>query len=309
MVWIYSQHQALQTGITHALESFKRTQLCVISGGTGTGKTWLAEVFHRQSSLGDGPLVPVTAASLTGSRFESQLFGHEKGAFTGATQTFQGLVGAASNGTLLLEGFEDLPLTTQANLLRFLQERVYRRVGGIGECRFEGQLILTARLNLRELLEEDTIREDIYFRLANNEIHLPSLLDRPSDWQKMVCDITQELSQNLPGFDIPPLETLMSVMADRKCMNLHDLRNRLQQMIILGIDGLADQAVQNFEERVHDLPDSGSLKEDLAILEKRLIARELARFKGSRSELAERLQISRRSLMYKLKDYGLGEDS
>lgn len=307
-----THNPALAKLIEQAQQTFARTGLLTLTGPTGTGKSTLAEWIHRQGPDGAEPFLCQDAAGLAESRFESQMFGHVRGAFSGAVQSFAGLAGAAGRGTLVLEGLEDLGHGSQSRLLRFLQERRYRPVGATRELEFPGRIILTSRRPLLLLRDVLSLREDFFFRISASEVQLPPLAARPQDFVDLALALVQELRQYLPDGRLPERAELEALDPATIEGNLHGLRNLLQQALLRG-EPPARLLVPAAPMPSADLPRTGSFRGDLQELERRLLVRALAEEPMTRNELAERLGISRRSLIYKLKEHGLlsgpGEDS
>ncbi len=303
MIHASSNNKTMTSLIDQAQQTFMRTGLVTLTGSTGTGKSTLAEWLHRQGPDGAEPLICQDAAGLAETRFESQMFGHVRGAFSGAVQSFAGLVGAAGRGTLVLEGLEDLSHGAQSRLLRFLQTRRYRQVGATRDLDYGGRLILTSRRPLLLLRDALSMRDDFYFRIAASEVQLPELAARPQDVFELAQALVQELSTLLPDGRIPPPEELEALDARRIEGNLHGLRNLLQQAMLRG--EAPAQLMKPEPPPIADLPRTGSFRGDLQEMERRLLVRALAENPVTRYELADLLDISRRSLIYKLKEHGL----
>lgn len=299
----FSRHKVLETAISTAEEAWLKTGMVLIVGPTGSGKSTLALCFHNRT-FKNRPFIARDAAGLTEHRFESEFFGHVKGAFTGAVAAHPGLAGAVGEGSLCLEGIEDLSLAVQAKLLRFLQTRTYRPVGATEGKPFRGQLIFTARETPLNLNSQGLMREDFRYRIEGNQLQLPSLHQRPKDlediFRSMLMDIHRET-----GLNQGPSAAEGKQLAGKTIEgNLHGLRNLILRSVIKGTT--LEQPVEP-KVPVNDLPDSGSLRGDLRVLEKRLIERGLHLYPHSRQELAHHLGISKRALMYKLKAYNLNE--
>ena len=300
----YSAHAYLNELVKQAEDSLARSRLLVVSGPTGSGKTWLVGWLHRRVCSGKTPLLYQEAAGLEANRFESQLFGHVKGAFTGATQSFRGLFGETSRGTLCIEGLQGLGDEGQAKLLRVLQTRDYRPVGSTLEHQFHGLLVFTSHEPMSELLKKGLLREDFYYRLASLEIQLPAIAQRLGDLapicRQMAADIVSQTGLPLRE----PTEADWAWLKKNLPQgNFHGLRNLIQQAMIRGIP-MADLPKEP-EPLQTGLPSQGSLKKDLLFLEKQLLKRALRLYPHSRGELAKHLGVSLRSLMYKLKQHQL----
>jgi len=297
----FSHHEALNEAVKQACRHFAQSGLLVLSGPSGAGKTHLAGLIHGWT--GQGECVFQDAAGLAQARFESQLFGHVKGAFSGASHSFPGLLGMVAKGTLCLEGVNDLASANQAKMLRFLQERRYRPVGGTLETDFPGRMILTATGSLQDLRRENRLREDFYHRIAATELVLPPFRERPLDFPAICRTMTSAMMADLPPDMRPPSEEALAALDPAALVgNGHGLYNLLQRAIISG-EPLRQEPPAAAE--AYRLPATGSLKEDLLQLEKRLLQRGLQRHPQARRELAGELGISLRALMYKLRQHDL----
>ena len=302
----YSHKQELQAQVVRAIAQFREGGILIIHGPTGAGKSELARLIHETTMPGTA-FVAQDSAGLSQHRFESQLYGHVKGAFSGAVTANPGILGALEQGTLCLEGLEDLGRENQARMLRFLQSLSFRPVGSNVEHRFEGRLIFTARQPARKLRDLGILREDFYYRIANFELGLPPLHARPDDVIDIAGEMIARLAKN-PGPDwrMPTREELAALSGERIDGNLHGLWNLLQQAMIRGIPPKVEPRPDE-DQYLDELPDTGSLKSDLKVVEKQLLARALKQFPYSRKELAAHLGVSLRSLMYKLKEHDLSQ--
>lgn len=153
----------------------------LLTGESGTGKEVLARALHAASSRADGPFVPINVAAIPETLLESELFGHEKGSFTGAHKMTQGKIEQANGGTLFLDEIGDMPHPLQVKLLRFLQERVIERIGGRSQIAVDVRVVAATNRNLTEAIAESAFREDLYYRLDEVGIHIPPLRERPGD--------------------------------------------------------------------------------------------------------------------------------
>jgi len=205
----------------------------LITGETGTGKELFARAIHANSTRAKGPFVVVDCASLPENLVESILFGHVKGAFTGAGSDRKGLVEQADGGTLFLDEAGELPLETQKNFLRVLQERVFRPVGKDREQKSNFRLVAATNRDLKEMVEEGTFRSDLYFRLNTFNIHLPPLREREKDIEKLVMSFVFNLCRRnrLPIKGVVP-ETLEVLAAYPWPGNVRELENTLEKAIL-----------------------------------------------------------------------------
>ncbi|ASP40700.1 response regulator [Bacterioplanes sanyensis] len=210
----------------------------LIQGESGTGKELVARALHAQSQRRSATMISVNCAAIPETLIESELFGHEKGAFTGATALRQGLVEAADGGTLFLDEIGELPLEAQARLLRVLQEGEIRRVGSVQSRKVDVRLIAATHRNLRELAQKGEFREDLYYRLNVVELHLPALRDRGDD----VVELAQSLLQRrCEKMQLPAMrfarEALETIRRYRWPGNVRELENAVERAVILADDG------------------------------------------------------------------------
>ncbi len=201
----------------------------LVTGETGTGKELFSKAIHENSKRASNPFVAVDCGSLTESLIESTLFGHEKGAFTGAAYKQDGLIVQADGGTLMLDEVGDLPLSIQKALLRTLQERSVRRIGGKKEIKVDIRLISATNLSLDQLVKENRFREDFLYRIRAMEIHLPPLRDRGKDIEDIVLKKVHELSNR---YNLTPKaiskELLETLMSNNWPGNIRELLNVLE---------------------------------------------------------------------------------
>lgn len=301
----YSRHTWLEQHLLEVRDQWRQTGIMVITGPSGSGKTHLAEAMHAAIA----PKHPLMFQSLSGfseALFESRLFGHVKGAFSGASADFAGLLGATGEGVLCLEAADQLPEVLQSRLLRFLQTKRYRPVGATSERVWRGRLIFTTQTPPDVLRSEGRWREDFYFRLQTTTATLPAASERQDDFEAVCAAMLEriggliDLNQPLPTpAQCAPLKS-QSIPG-----NYHGLFNTLQRAAIQGKTPALPPQNANSEKPSQGLPNTGSLKGDMQQVERQLLIRALSRHQGSRQELAEKLGISRRALMYKLKEFDL----
>ncbi|MCB1053120.1 MAG: sigma-54-dependent Fis family transcriptional regulator [Acidobacteria bacterium] len=304
----YSKNALVEAEYQLALATLKRTQTLVVCGASGTGKSHMAHQLHREY-LGNKPWVVQHCASFEAGRFESEFFGHSKGAFTGAIQNYPGLLGMARGGSVCLEEISHLSEPLQAKLLRFLETRTYRRVGDTLDRPFEGCLIFTSQVPLANLLASGQIRHDLFYRLASFEVNLLALPERPEDWSDLFQTLLGDVESELGLVRHPQASEWDWLKANWPEGHLHGVRRLLIQSTLTNLAFSEISQPQLKKEQAPYLPDEGSLKADLAACEKRLLERALAQSRETRSDLARKLGISRRALLYKLKEYGLSEKS
>jgi DNA-binding NtrC family response regulator len=293
----------------------------LITGETGTGKELVARAIHRNSPRASKPFVAVNCAAFTETLLESELFGHEKGAFTGADRQRQGLFEAAHDGTLFLDEAGEMSLPAQAKLLRVLTNGELLRVGSTRPRQVDVRVLVATHRNLQQRVKEGLFREDLYYRLAVVPIHLPPLRDRVEDIPGMSDIFCQQIATELkmPRRSLSEA-ALHQLRQYRFPGNLRELRNLIERAYIL---------TSNLEIGPADLPlaqkeaaaagNNGSHADSFAIptsegfdltgflehAEKELILRTLSATRGAQSEAARRMGLSRSALAYKLNKYGI----
>lgn len=272
----------------------------LLQGESGTGKELFARALHLGSPRANGPLVVVDCTGLTESLFESELFGYEKGAFTGATQRKIGLAEAAHGGTLFLDEIGEVPLAMQVKLLRLIESGSFRPVGSTRTVHSDFRLVSATHKPLKEMAAEGTFREDLYYRISGFPIRLPSLRERVEDLP-LLCE---SLLQRMAGKHSPKVTA--EALA---CLNLHtfpgnirELRNILERARLFADDGFIRP--EHLPEDIHPVADQSHFvrrgRNEMAEL-----AHALETFKGSRNELAAHLGMSERTLYRRLKTLGL----
>jgi len=294
----------------------------LITGETGTGKELVARAIHRNSPRASKPFVAINCAAFTETLLESELFGHEKGAFTGADRQRQGLFEAAHEGTLFLDEAGEMSLAAQAKLLRVLMDGQVLRVGSTRPRRVDVRVLVATHRNLEQRVKEGLFREDLFYRLAVVPIHIPPLRERREDiasLSEVFCtQIATELKMAKRRLTAEALATLQMY---RFPGNLRELRNLIERAYILTSDaeiGLGDLPIAQKEAvptngngAVHlhgiSIPfaDSFDLTGVLENAEKQLILRTLNCTHGAQAEAARRMGLSRSALAYKLTKYGI----
>jgi two-component system response regulator AtoC len=283
----------------------------LITGESGTGKEAVARAIHRASPRSAGPFVAVNSGAIPENLLESELFGHEKGAFTGADRARLGLVAEADGGTLFLDEIGELPLSLQVKLLRVLQERTIRPVGSSAERPVDVRVLAATSRDLAEEVAEGRFREDLFYRINVIHLHLPPLRSRPEDVAVLAEHFLQLHSRRL-GIETGPLPAELVPLLARYPWpgNVRELENVVERALILSGGKLADDHLP-LAVRAEPVPlaattdvDDLSVKRRLPALERELIAR--ARTQGNRTRAAELLELSTRALTYKIQEYGLG---
>ncbi|MDT8441413.1 MAG: sigma-54 dependent transcriptional regulator [Desulfuromonadales bacterium] len=281
----------------------------LISGETGTGKELVARALHAESPRQSRPFLAVNCSAIPAGLLESELFGHAKGAFTGADRARKGLFGAADGGTLLLDEIADLPLALQPKLLRVLQEHEVRPVGESRPTPVDVRVLAASAVDLRAAVAAGRFREDLYYRLAVLQLQIPPLRERREDIPLLVEHYLPILAARCKR-PVPRLsEAALARLATRNWPgNVRELVNALETTLVICREELIDAGDLVFAEDRPSAPTDPaelSLKKAIAALERDHIARALEYTGGNRTQAAKILEISLRSLLYKIKDYGL----
>jgi len=289
----------------------------LIRGETGTGKELIARALHRFGVHPEAPFVPLNCGAIPETLLESELFGHRKGAFTGADRDHRGAVEAARGGTLLLDEVGELPLAVQVKLLRFLQSGEVRPVGSDRMIEAEVRVVAATNRDLRAEVTAGGFREDLYYRLAAYEIVLPPLRDRSSDIPALVDHFRRRHQERLGLEDLPPASTevLEALQEHSWPGNVRELEHVVQRAIVDGgslSDGRLVKSLLVVESGERDpvetsprIGDSLTLEE----IEKLHIEAVLRRCEGNRTRAAEMLGIERKSLYRKAKRLGITLDA
>jgi two-component system response regulator AtoC len=289
--------------VVEAVEKVARTNATVLLlGESGTGKEVAARTIHALSPRSAGPFVAVSCAAIAEGLLESELFGHEKGAFTSAVATRRGRIELADGGTLFLDEIGELKLELQSKLLRVLQERRFERVGGTRTMEADVRWIAATNRDLEAMATDGRFRQDLYHRLAVFPIRLPSLRERRGDIVPLAETLLARIGRDLgrPGLRLGPEVRRAIVDADWPG-NVRELANALERAAILA-DG-PELRVRDLGTLSRPRPPAGG--GSLSDVERDTIARTLAEVGGNRRQAAERLGIGLRTLYEKLKRYGL----
>jgi len=282
----------------------------LLTGASGTGKEVFARFIHQQSTRADGPFVAINCAAIPESMLEAVLFGHEKGAFTGAHQLRAGKFEQAQGGTLLLDEISEMDIGLQAKLLRVLQEKEVERIGGKAPIALNVRVIATTNRNLRKQIDTGKFREDLYYRLSVFPIDLPLLRQRPRDIEPLAQNFIAELCSD----DKPPIqfseEAIKQLLAHDWPGNVRELHNTLQRAMILSTGGIIKARDLKFEhmgksehatQTVSVVPViQRRLHDNLQVVEHQLVVDAITAGHGSRKIAAEILGVSPRTLRYKI---------
>ena len=279
----------------------------LVTGESGTGKEVLARAVHRMSSRSEAPFVAVNCAAIPENLLESELFGHLRGAFTGATQDRPGLFEAADGGTLLLDEIGELPPALQAKLLRVLEEGEIRRVGDQRTRAVDVRVVAATARELEEAVRQGAFRQDLFYRLNVIRLHLPPLRERPEDVPALVTRFAQEAARRL-GRPVSLTPRAMARLCEHPWPgNARELRNALERAATLAGHERLD--ADDFDLGSHagngKAADGTDLKGEVEAVEATVIRRALAQAGGNRREAAQHLGVSLRTLFYKIRKYGL----
>jgi len=282
----------------------------LIVGETGTGKELVATELHRRSSRADGPLVKVNCAAFAATLLESELFGHERGAFTGAITRRRGRLEQADGGTLFLDEIAEVPLALQVKLLRFLQERELERVGGNETIRVDVRIIAAANRDLATMVDDGLLREDLYYRLRVVVLEVPPLRARPSDIPVLARHfLEQYASENARAIEGFTPQAERAMLTYPWPGNVRELQHAVEQAVVFAEGDRIDTEDLPIHASPQDVPPLSLMIPGvtLAELERYAILRTLESVGGSRSKAAEILGISRRTIQYRLAEWGLVE--
>ncbi|MCU0841739.1 MAG: sigma-54-dependent Fis family transcriptional regulator [Thiobacillaceae bacterium] len=282
-----------------------RSTAVLLLGESGTGKELAAQTLHNLSPRSGKPFVPVDCSGMTESLFESEMFGHERGAFTGANQRKIGLVEAAAGGTLFLDELGDIPLSLQVKLLRLLETGSYRRVGGVDILRADFRLVAATHRDLTAMVRAGEFRQDLHYRLSAFPIRLPPLRARREDLPALADSLLERLS---PDRAMSLSREAMARLAAHDFPgNIRELRNILERAVILSDGDVIQPGHLRFSAADDDTGIAAEAgPEAVAILslqevERQHLQRYLAALGGDKASLASRLGISRRTLDRKLR--------
>ncbi|HEY5611778.1 MAG TPA: sigma 54-interacting transcriptional regulator [Thermoanaerobaculia bacterium] len=282
--------------------------ICIL-GESGTGKELIARAIHRNSSRRSKPFTAVNCAALPENLIESELFGHVRGAFTGADRDRAGLIETTDAGTLFLDEIGELPPTAQAKLLRFLQEGEFRRVGDATTRTADVRIVAATNRKLEKAVDDGAFREDLYYRIRGVEVNVPPLRERRSDIVVLARHFLareREKQRLGPERFLPEVEAVF--IAYRWPGNVRELQNAVRAAFAIAGDS-RQVRLDHLPERLRGVvvtrSKSGSLYDELNQFRKRLIERSLAESQGNQSQAAKRLGISRQALAYQIRELGI----
>ncbi len=316
---LIGKSSAFQAAMTLARRVAPSRAGVLITGQTGTGKELFARAIHQWSDRKEGAFLVVNCGALPENLMESELFGHEKGSFTGATARHEGMFRKADGGTLFLDEVGELPMSLQVKLLRALQERKIRSVGGTQEVAVDVRIVAATNRDLAQMVKEKTFREDLYYRLNVLRIHLPPIAERKEDLETLIEHFRLKFTQDQgkPSLSFAP-EALRAMLSYAWPGNVRELENAVERAVTLAqgvihVDDLPPEllgtSMRSATEPV-SLPAQGlDLEATLERIERSLIRQALERSGGVRTRAAQILGLTFRSLRYRLQKLGMANDA
>ena len=291
--------------VARTIERVAKTNASVmLLGSSGTGKELLATGLHNNSDRHDKPFVAINCGAIPENLLESELFGHEKGAFTGAVKTTEGKIEQANGGTLFLDEVGDIPLPLQVKLLRFLQERTVERIGGRKLIPVDVRIVCATHRNLNQMITEKTFRDDLYYRLAEIIVNIPNLSGRTGDAillaKHFLKKFASEMNPAVKGFRP---DALKAIDMWEWPGNVRELENTIKRAVIMADDTLISVDDLELEEDCDEMDQFINLKAARELADRRAIKRAISRTEGNISNAAKLLGISRPTLYDLLKQY------
>jgi two-component system, NtrC family, response regulator HydG len=288
----------------------RRDASALIIGSTGTGKELVARAIHYNSDRKDAPFVPINCSAIPETLLESELFGHQKGAFTGAHETRRGLIEEAQGGTVFLDEINTLSQNLQVKLLRVLQERIVRRVGGRENISIDIRLVSASNQDLEEAVKRGEFRQDLFYRLNVVPVRLPDLKDRREDISLLVSHFLQKFAQQhgepVRRFSSEAMRMLMTHLWPG---NVRELENAIEHALTMGSDEIlgAQDLPASITSPERDIVEEAVIDNvQLSEVERRYILRILEKMGGHQIKTAQALGIDRRTLYRRLRQYGYG---
>jgi two-component system, NtrC family, response regulator len=293
--------------VARTIERVAKTGVSVmLLGASGTGKELLARGLHDVSDRADGPFIAINCAAIPENLLESELFGHEKGSFTGAVKTTEGKIESANGGTLFLDEVGDIPLPLQVKLLRFLQERTIERVGGRRAIAVNTRIVCATHQDLEKMIGSGAFREDLFYRLAEIVVRIPGLAERHGDpvllAKVFLKRFAAEMNPTVAGF---APDALAAIDAHDWPGNVRELENRVKRAVIMADGKLVNAEDLDFAHAEEEGAAVLNLKAAREAADRRVIRHALARSEGNISSTAKLLGISRPTLYDLLKQYDL----
>lgn len=309
---VISQSPKMEEALSIASRAAGSNASILITGENGTGKEVVAKAVHYISQRKDAPFITVNIPALSENLLESELFGHEKGSFTGADRMRKGRFEIASGGTIFLDEIGDIPPSIQVKLLRVLQEREIERVGGTEKIPIDVRIISATNSNLEQKIKESTFREDLFYRLNIVSICIPPLRERKEDIIPLIEYFSKKYSErnNKPEMEISK-ETADILLKYNFPGNVRELENIIERAVVLCRGNLITindlpMNVRGFKEEVLSASSQDQTMNDkIEALEKSMIYDALARMNGNQTKAGKLLGITERNLRYKMKKYGI----
>lgn len=325
----YDKHEKMLTNSANMMELFRNiakvsqtNSSVLIMGESGTGKELVAKAIHYHSKRETGPFIKVNCGALTETLLESTLFGHAKGAFTGAQSNQVGLFERANHGTLLLDEVGEMSPGLQVKLLRVLQEREFEPIGSSKTIKTDFRLIAATNRNMQEMVDKKLFRQDLFYRLNVMSLFLPPLRERPDDIMLLAHHFVQRFcvanGKDIVDFSIDTIEVLNNYPWPG---NIRELSNAMERAVIMTTgafiypEDLPEQITQSKKQDslvasvfAHQKIANKNLKDSMKIFEKELIENTLKENNGHREMTAKALGVCKRTLLYKLQEYGIDSD-
>ena len=308
---IIARDPAMEEALNVVARAAPSRATVLVRGESGTGKELVARAVHDASPRADKPFVGVNCAALNKGLIESELFGHEKGAFTGAIDRRVGRFEQANGGTLFIDELAEIPAEVQVKLLRVLQERKIERVGSGTEIEVDVRLIGATHRDLQELVADGGFREDLFYRLNVVSVQLPPLRSRKRDIPVLVehflARYAEENAKTIEGVSKEAMDLLMRYVYPG---NVRELQNIIERAVVMARGDVVTKndlslEGQEMQSAAESLPSGATLSEQVEDLEKKAIAEALQQANGIQSRAADILGLTERNLRYKLKKYGL----
>jgi len=307
-----TRSKAMQSLFQMADKAAQYKTTVLILGDSGTGKELIARGIHCSSDRAKKPLVPVNCGGIPENLLESELFGHKKGAFTGADRNKKGLFQEAEGGTIFLDEIGELPLSLQVKLLRVLQENEIRSVGDSKSMKIDVRVVAATARNLEEEVGKGTFRQDLYYRLNVMTIKLPPLRERTEDipllCKRFIDEFNQTLDMNISGLAPEAMSLLLEYSWPG---NVRELENSIERAMVIADDSMLlpehfpTEVMANNGSEASGIYNGFSLKEAQKVLEKKLITRALKETESNRTQASKLLEISHPSLLTKIKAYNI----
>ena len=293
--------------VARTIERLAPTNVSVmLLGASGTGKELLARGLHEASDRRGGAFIAINCAAIPENLLESELFGHEKGAFTGAVKTTEGKIESAHGGTLFLDEVGDIPLPLQVKLLRFLQERKIERIGGRKEISVDTRVVCATHQDLESMIGAGSFREDLFYRLAEIVVRIPTLAERPGDAVLLAKAFLKRYAGEFnPQVKSLGPDALSAIDSWSWPGNVRELENRIKRAVIMCDGKMIGAGDLDLQENAEDRDDVLNLKAAREQADRRVIRHALARSEGNISSTAKMLGISRPTLYDLLKQYDL----